>query len=141
MIPVDTKVVISVDMSREVSAENNARLRDDKYPMEDAEIRKFVKERMKEEFGPQSKKLDGLLSVQTFVGRAGNSRFGDMTPVLRQRLGLGADDTSRDAEIEKYSSEQALRECCQWYLNYPEWADSFIKMAGHCGFIMEPIFE
>jgi hypothetical protein len=53
---------------------------------------------------------------------------------VRQRLGLDADDTSRDAEIESTAPMKLLRDVCGWHIGDPAWADSFIEWAKGCGF-------
>ena len=42
--------------------------------------------------------------------------------MLRGRLGLNEDDTSRDAEILKMEPYEVVRECSAWKLGDPYWA-------------------
>jgi len=58
---------------------------------------------------------------------------------MRQRLGLGPDDSSRDDDIEKMTPEQRLALLCGWHLGDPHWSRSFLSWARDAGFkITEP---
>ena len=58
---------------------------------------------------------------------------------MRQRLGLGPDDASRDDDIEKMTPEQRLSLLCGWHLGYPGWSHTFLSWARDAGFkIPEP---
>ena len=53
---------------------------------------------------------------------------------MRQRLGLGPGDESRDTEIEKMSPMDRLRLLCGWHIGDPNWAQSFMNWATDSGF-------
>jgi hypothetical protein len=45
-----------------------------------------------------------------------------MMEMLRGRLDLESDDTSKDEEIRKLSPRMIVRECVAWELGDPSWA-------------------
>lgn len=53
---------------------------------------------------------------------------------LRQRAGLGKDDTSQDAEIQALPPMTILKHLAAWNLGSPDWADQFIEWAEGAGF-------
>jgi hypothetical protein len=57
---------------------------------------------------------------------------------MRQRLGLKADDTKLDEEIEKMSPEARLALLCGWHFGDPGWASTFIEWAKDAGFKVSP---
>lgn len=53
----------------------------------------------------------------------------DIMEILRQRLGLEEDDTSRDSEINTYTPSEAFEEVCNWegFLGYASTIKSWIE--------------
>ena len=56
---------------------------------------------------------------------------------MRRRLGLNADDTSRDADLEAMSPNDRLRLLCGYHLGDPGWVDTFLAWARDAGFKIE----
>ena len=48
-----------------------------------------------------------------------------MLEACRGVMGLETDDSSRDAEILKWSPVRVVRACSQWEMGDPGWADIF----------------
>lgn len=58
---------------------------------------------------------------------------------MRQRIGLKADDASRDQEIEAMTPTRRLALICGWHMGYPGWEHTFLNWARDAGFkISEP---
>lgn len=59
--------------------------------------------------------------------------------MLRQRLGLDEDDTSRDTELNTYSPSEAFEEVCNWegLINYASTIKHWIE--GIYGFDIDEI--
>ena len=53
--------------------------------------------------------------------------------ILRQRLGLEEDDTSKDELIKTYSQREALAELCGWEFGDSRWSQVFEKWCGWVG--------
>lgn len=53
--------------------------------------------------------------------------------IVRQRWGLDAEDTSRDADIDNATPLKLFRAVCGWKLGHPDWADQMIGWAKDCG--------
>lgn len=53
---------------------------------------------------------------------------------MRQRLGLKAEDASRDAGIAKMTPEERLALICGWTLGDPGWGHTFMSWAKDVGF-------
>ena len=143
MIPVFVKVTFDIDYSQAVSSENKALLKANKLPMEDAEIEQFAKRNLAYRFQDAIKCKDSSHNMFVEVKRSfdASSRFEKELKTLRKQRGLAEDDPSEDAEIERYSSLQALRACCAQHASNPEWADFFIRMAEACGYELTPRYK
>jgi lactam utilization protein B len=57
----------------------------------------------------------------------------DTVKVIRQRLGLKADDERRDRDIAAMNPIERFRHVCGWHLGDPHWADTMISWAKDCG--------
>ncbi len=53
---------------------------------------------------------------------------------IRGRIDLDADDTSRDAEIKRWTPRQRLRKVVGWELGDENWADKILEWANACGY-------
>lgn len=52
---------------------------------------------------------------------------------LRQRAGLGSQDSSADAELHAMEPLDKLRNVIAWEIGDPAWADQFLTWAKDCG--------
>jgi hypothetical protein len=53
---------------------------------------------------------------------------------LRQRKGFDENECWNDAELDRMSPMEKLREVAGWELGDPSWAGTFIQWAKDCGF-------
>lgn len=57
---------------------------------------------------------------------------------MRGRLGLEADDASRDEDIAAMTPQGRLELICGWKLGYPGWSHTFLSWAKDAGFKITP---
>jgi hypothetical protein len=76
------------------------------------------------------KKIHGLLPTIEELG---------YVEEMRQRLGLEADDTSRDRQIEEMEPMERVRLLAGWTLGDPDWADTFKDFFESQGLYLAPM--
>jgi len=53
--------------------------------------------------------------------------------IMRLRLGLEADDSSKDDELEDYTPREQFIEMCAWELGSSLWAETIFGWLDDCG--------